>query len=130
MTLRDTELSMYNSITSIVSSLNTLQSQLEILILSEIPVVGDSSELRYGAAFSPSSGYGGTVVTISGSAFTGATAVTFGHIPAISFTVNSDVQITATSPALGGGGGDVNVTVTTPAGTSAIADYNVFECSN
>ncbi len=67
---------------------------------------------------SPSSGppAGGTSVTITGSSFTGATAVTFGSTPASSFTVNSDSQITAVAPP---GTGTVDVTVTTPYGTSA-----------
>jgi hypothetical protein len=71
-------------------------------------------------AVSPTSGplAGGTTVTITGSGFTGATAVNFGSTPASSFTVNSDSQITATSPAAAGVG-PVDVTVTTPDGTSA-----------
>jgi hypothetical protein len=58
---------------------------------------------------------GGNSVTITGSGFTGATAVWFGAAPASSFTVVSDTQITATAPA---GSGSVPVTVTTPGGTS------------
>jgi hypothetical protein len=55
-------------------------------------------------------------VTITGSGFTGATAVRFGSIAATSFTVDSDTQITAVSPA--GTAGAVGVTVTTPYGQS------------
>jgi hypothetical protein len=60
---------------------------------------------------SPASGApgGGTSVAITGTGFTGATAVKFGGNNAASFTVNSSTTITATSPA---GGGTVNVTVT------------------
>ncbi|PKP05000.1 MAG: hypothetical protein CVU11_02320 [Bacteroidetes bacterium HGW-Bacteroidetes-6] len=58
---------------------------------------------------------GGTSVTISGVNFTGATDVSFGANAATSFTVNSDDEITATSPA---GSGAVNVTITSPGGTS------------
>ncbi|MBN1631018.1 MAG: IPT/TIG domain-containing protein, partial [Thermoleophilia bacterium] len=58
---------------------------------------------------------GGTVVTISGSGFSGATAVGFGGVPATTFTVDSANQITATAPP---GAGTVDVTVTTPAGAS------------
>ena len=67
----------------------------------------------------PSSGYttGGTVVTITGSHFTGATAVYFGTVAATSFSVDSDTQITATSPAEGAGTYDV--IVVGPGGTSA-----------
>ena len=69
------------------------------------------------SAVSPSSGptAGGTSVTITGTGFTNATAVNFGSTPATRFTVDSDGQITAISPA---GSGTVDVTVTTPAGSS------------
>ncbi len=56
-----------------------------------------------------------TTVTITGSGFTGATAVYFGFVPATGFTVVSDTQITATLP---NGTGSASVTVTTPAGNS------------
>jgi hypothetical protein len=51
---------------------------------------------------------GGTSVTITGTNFSGATAVRFGSNAAGSFTVDSATQITATSPA---GVGTVDVTV-------------------
>ncbi|WP_328545751.1 IPT/TIG domain-containing protein [Streptomyces platensis] len=68
---------------------------------------------------SPTSGStaGGTPVTVTGTAFTGATAVRFGATPAPSFTVSSDTQLTATTPP-GTGTGTVQVTVTTPIGIS------------
>ncbi|HVB19720.1 MAG TPA: peptidoglycan-binding protein, partial [Candidatus Paceibacterota bacterium] len=66
---------------------------------------------------------GGTIVTITGSGFTGATAVKFGTTAATSFTVNSDTSITATSPA---GIGAVDVTVTAPGGTSATGSADQF----
>jgi hypothetical protein len=67
---------------------------------------------------SPASGprSGGTIVTITGTNLTGATAVGFGSTVASSFTVDSDTQITATAPA---GTGTVDATVTTPSGTSS-----------
>ena len=49
-------------------------------------------------SFTPGSGGPGTVVTLTGSGFTGATSVTFNGVPA-SFTVASATQITATVPA-------------------------------
>lgn len=66
---------------------------------------------------------GGDTVVLTGSAFTGATAVAFGATPAASFTINSATQITAVTPA---GSGNVNVSVTTPGGTSATAAANLF----
>ena len=55
-------------------------------------------------------------VIITGTDFTGATAVTFGGTGATAFTVNSATQITATAPAHSAGA--VNVVVTTPGGTA------------
>jgi choice-of-anchor C domain-containing protein len=67
---------------------------------------------------------GGTRVTISGSGFTGATAVGFGDVPATSVTVESDTQIQATTPAEDPG--TVDVQVLTPAGASAQAAADRF----
>lgn len=67
---------------------------------------------------------GGTSVTISGSNFTGATAVKFGATDASSFSVNSAASITATSPS--GSSGTVDITVTTPAGTSTTSAADQF----
>ncbi|GAA1332779.1 hypothetical protein GCM10009610_73140 [Pseudonocardia xinjiangensis] len=64
---------------------------------------------------------GGTVVTITGTGFTGASAVSFGGTPATAFTVNSDSQITATAPAHAAG--TAQVVVTAPGGPSSAADY-------
>jgi Chitobiase/beta-hexosaminidase C-terminal domain/IPT/TIG domain/Family of unknown function (DUF6067) len=66
---------------------------------------------------------GGTSVVITGTDFTGATAVKFGADAATSFTVNSSTQITATSPA---GGGTVDITVTTPPYSSAATRADQF----
>ena len=63
-------------------------------------------------------------VTITGTGFTGATAVDFGGDRRASFTVNSATQITATSPARRPG--TVDVTVTTPGGTSATSAADQF----
>ncbi len=76
-------------------------------------------------SISPNSGprAGGTVVSIAGTGFLGATAVNFGAAAASSFTVNSDTSITATTPA---GTGAVDVTVTTSAGTSATSPADLY----
>src|SRR5580658_8236348 len=46
---------------------------------------------------------GGTVVSITGTGFEGASAVYFGGVPATSFAVDNDTSMTATSPAEGAG---------------------------
>jgi hypothetical protein len=61
---------------------------------------------------------GGTSVTITGSNFTGATAVRFGITYAPSFTLDSATQITATAPP-GAAGSMVDVAVITGAGASS-----------
>jgi len=63
----------------------------------------------------PSSGPAGTPVTVSGTNFSGVTAVNFGSGNKASFTVNNSTTLTATAPA---GTGTVDVTVTTGSGTS------------
>jgi large repetitive protein len=72
------------------------------------------------SSFSPTSGCRGTSVTIDGHGFTGATAVKFGSEIA-SYTVNSNVRITATVPGACGTGstGPVTVSVTGSDDTTA-----------
>jgi hypothetical protein len=66
----------------------------------------------------------GTIVTISGTGFTGATAVTFGTVASKSFVVNSGTSITAVTPAINSG--TVHVRVTGPGGTSAVNASDEF----
>jgi hypothetical protein len=84
---------------------------------------------------SPNSGsiyggnYGGSThtafnVVITGSNFTGVTAVAFGSTPAVSFTFNSDTQITAVAPAQAAG--TVDIRVTTAPGTSAVSNADKY----
>jgi hypothetical protein len=73
----------------------------------------------------PSSGTagGGDTIQISGSGFTGATAVDFGQNGSSDFTVTSPTSITAVAPV---GAGVVNVQVVAPAGTSSTNADNRF----
>jgi hypothetical protein len=68
---------------------------------------------------------GGTRVTITGTRFAQATAVSFGSAAAASFTINSSTSITAISPAHAAA--IVDITVTTPAGISAISLSDHFK---
>jgi hypothetical protein len=70
-------------------------------------------------SFGPSSGAIGTSITITGTNFTGATAVNFGGVSASSFTVNSATTITAVV----GTGASGNVNVTTPGGTASMSGF-------
>ncbi len=87
-----------------------------VTVLSNAPTV---------TSISPTAGptAGSTSVVITGTSFSGASAVAFGATPATSYTIDSATQITATSPA---GTGTVDVTVTTPAGTSATSAADQF----
>ena len=67
------------------------------------------------SSFTPTIGIPGTVVTITGNNFTGATAVTFNGTPATTFTVVSATQITVTVPA---GATTGFLTVATPVGVA------------
>jgi hypothetical protein len=70
---------------------------------------------------------GGSKVTIRGADFTGVSAVSFGSLPAKRFTVDSESQITAFSPAVGKPG-RANITVTTIAGATPPAPYKAAAC--
>jgi hypothetical protein len=67
------------------------------------------------SSFSPTSGPVGQAVQVTGSAFTGATAVKFGGVAA-SFVVTSNTRIDTTVPA---GAATGPISVTTPSGTGA-----------
>lgn len=70
---------------------------------------------------------GGATVTLTGSGFTGATAVVFGGVASPSVTVVSDSEIIASSPPHQPG--VVGVTVMTPAGSSVPATTTTFTYS-
>ncbi len=71
------------------------------------------------SSFTPTSSGNGLTVTITGTDFTGATAVSFGGTAATSFNVVSATSITAVV----GSGTSGNVSVTTPGGTGALAGF-------
>jgi len=77
------------------------------------------------SSLSPASGssLGATTVTVNGSGFTGATAVTFGANAGTNLKVVPDSQLPVPPPA---GSGTVDVTVTTPAGASQLASGDKF----
>jgi glucose/arabinose dehydrogenase len=70
------------------------------------------------SGFTPTSGPPGTTVTINGDHFTGATAVKFHGTGAKSYTVDSDIKITAVVKV---GSTTGTITVTTPSGTGTSA---------
>lgn len=70
-------------------------------------------------SFTPGSGKQGDTIIITGTGLTGATAVSFGQVPAASFTVNSATQITAV--VAGGASGDVQVV--TPGGRATLGGF-------
>jgi hypothetical protein len=69
-------------------------------------------------SFAPAGGPVGTVVTITGTNFTGASEVDFTAGASATFSVDSDTQITATVP-LGSTTGSISVTSPPDTGTSA-----------
>jgi plastocyanin len=68
---------------------------------------------------------GGTAVIIRGTGFTGASAVMFGAMPAASFNVISDTEVSAVSPPEPKS--VVDVTVTTSGGTSMASKHDRFK---
>ena len=70
------------------------------------------------ASFTPSEGLVGTLVTLTGSGFSGTTRVSLGRAAA-TFTVVGDAQITLTVP---GGAGSGPISVTTPGGSAVSAE--------
>ena len=70
-------------------------------------------------SFSPTAATKGTYVSVYGNGFTGATAVSFGGVPAASFYVSNDTYLYAYV----GNGASGSVSVTTPGGTASLAGF-------
>ena len=122
----------YNTLTVAPNQIVTLNDQTGVTSVGvSVPFVIDN--LAFApmppsvSSVAPKGGplIGGTSVTITGTDFTGVTAVNFGTTPAASYTVNSATQITSMSPA-GTGGGTVDVTVAAAGGTSATSSADTF----
>lgn len=73
------------------------------------------------SSLSPATGFmtGGSTITLTGSGFTGATAVSFGGTAATNVVVVNDTTLTVTSPVHSAG--TVDISVTTPAGSTTAA---------
>ncbi len=71
-------------------------------------------------SFSPSSGIIGTSVVITGLNFLSVSSVKFNGVSAVSYSINSSTQITATVPA-GSSSGNISVVATCGTGTSVSA---------
>ena len=103
---------------------DTTLTQFTIDGLTVMAACAGAAELPTVTSISPTSGpaRGGSSVTITGTALTGATSLNFDNNAAY-YRVNSDSSITATSPS---GTGTVHVTVSTPAGTSPTSAADQF----
>ncbi len=95
---------------TVTDGLGNSKSATFKVTVNRIPAVTD---------FAPAIASNGQTVTITGTDFTGVTAVTFGGTPATSFTVDSPTSITAVV----GAGSSGNVSVTTPGGTATKAGF-------
>ena len=95
----------------------TTTAQFTITAASNLPTI---------TIFTPTSGQSGTTVTITGTNFTGATAVSFGGTAATTITVVSSTSITAVVAS----GTTGSVSVTTPGGTATLAGFIYNPCSN
>jgi len=104
------------------TSANTLVTDFDNEIRSTLTPVDIGADALSGGpgtptitSFTPTSGAAGATITITGTNFAGATAVSFGGTSATSFTVVNATAITA----IVGSGSSGSVSVTTPGGTAS-----------
>ncbi|WP_159845760.1 putative Ig domain-containing protein [Brevundimonas sp. G8] len=100
---------------------NPMPTNAAFTLSVSLPVMAAPTVTSISPTTGPTSG--GTTVILTGTNFTGTTAVSFGATSATGFTVNSATQITATAPA---NTGTVNIRVTAAGGTSAVAAANQY----
>jgi photosystem II stability/assembly factor-like uncharacterized protein len=74
-------------------------------------------------SFTPLQGTQGTIMTITGTSFTGTTAVSIGGVNALSFIINSSTTITAVV----GTGASGSVLVTKPGGSSSLPGFTWYD---
>jgi len=111
---------------TVTTPVNTAGAKTVIVTVTGATPVERANSFTYFAVptttgINPVSGTGGTTVVITGTNFTGATAVAFGPTAATSYTVNSAFQITAVAPTRSAGA--ANVVVTTPGGATVAAVF-------
>ena len=104
----------------VTNSFGCMSTSNSITVTSDIsPVV---------SSLSATTGCIGDVITITGSGFTGASAVNFNGTPAVSYTVVSDVSITATVPA---GATTGSITVVSPLGAcTGVSGVFTVQCGS
>jgi IPT/TIG domain/G8 domain len=122
-----------SSITAVAPPQAAGTPDVKVVTTAGVSASGSGDQFTYTAASAPSvtslattsgSTGGGTLVTINGANFTGATAVTFGTVVVNNFTLNSDSSISLYSPSQAAA--TVHVTVTTPSGTSSTSGADQF----
>ena len=99
-----------------ITKTGTTRANVDDISLTDFSGGGGGGTPPTITGISPSSGLAGTIVTITGTDFTGATAVSFNGVAAASYTVDSATSITATAPT---GVTTGPITVTTAGGTAA-----------
>jgi len=109
-TLIDVVVTAENGTTTKTYSVTVTRAVPEPSITSVLPAAGAAA--------------GGTVVTITGTGFTGVTSVLFGTEAAADAVADSDTEISVTAPA--GTHGAVDVAVTTPGGTATAENAFIY----